>query len=136
MLLRIIVGIFVVLHGLVHLLYFGQSRRLFELQPDMVWPDRSWAFSRLLGQGAARWLAAVSCVVAMVGFVAGGIAILAGSAWWQPVVVGSAIFSSAIFILCWDATFKKLADQGLIAILINGAVLVALLMFHWPDFGF
>ena len=135
MAIRIVVGLFMVLHGLVHLLYFGHGLRFFEL-PGLAWPDRSWAFSRLLGQGAARWLAAVSCVVAMVGFVAGGIAILAGSAWWQPVIVGSAIFSSAIFILCWDATFKKLADQGLIAILINGAVLVALLMFHWPDFGF
>ena len=47
--LAIIMGIFFVLHGLVHLLYAGQSRRLFELRPKMVWPDGSWAFSQLLG---------------------------------------------------------------------------------------
>jgi hypothetical protein len=33
---RIIFGVFIVLHGLVHLLYFGQSARYFELQPEMV----------------------------------------------------------------------------------------------------
>jgi len=47
-LLRLIIGVFIVLHGLVHLLYFGQSWRFFELQPEMVWPEDSWAFSRLL----------------------------------------------------------------------------------------
>ena len=30
--LRFIVGGFVVLHGLVHLFYFGQARRLFDLR--------------------------------------------------------------------------------------------------------
>jgi hypothetical protein len=34
--LRFIIGVFIVLHGLVHLLYFGHSRRLFELQPGML----------------------------------------------------------------------------------------------------
>jgi hypothetical protein len=34
MLWPIIFGVFIVLHGLIHLLYFGQSRRLFELQPQ------------------------------------------------------------------------------------------------------
>ena len=34
--LTILFGIFLILHGLVHLLYAGQSSRLFELQPGMV----------------------------------------------------------------------------------------------------
>ena len=42
--LRFILSVFIVLHGLVHLLYFGQSRRLFELQPGMAWPE-SWRLS-------------------------------------------------------------------------------------------
>jgi hypothetical protein len=134
--LRFIVGVFIVLHGLVHLLYFGQSRRLFELQPGMAWPEGSWAFSKLIGDEAARWLASISCVLAAVGFVAGGIGILVGQAWWGPVVVGSAAFSAAIFILFWDGKLQKLANKGAIAILINGAILVAVLILGWPDFGF
>lgn len=46
--LRFILGIFIVLHGLVHLLYAAHSRRLVELRPEMIWPDGSWAFSKLL----------------------------------------------------------------------------------------
>jgi len=136
MLLRLIVGVFVVLHGLVHLLYFGQSRRLFELQPDMIWPDGSWAFSRLAGVNGTRWLAGMACILAAIGFVVGGAAILLGQAWWRPVVIGSAAFSSAIWILFWDGTRQKLANQGTFAVLINLVILVLVLVFGWPDFGF
>jgi hypothetical protein len=135
-LLRFIFGIFIVLHGLVHLLYFGQSQRLFELQPGMVWPDGSWAFSKLLGDDVTRLLASILCVLAAIGFVAGGTGILGSQAWWRPVVVGSAAFSAAIFILFWDGQAQKLADKGGIALLINLAILVALLVLGWPDLGF
>ena len=136
MLLRLIVGVFVVLHGLVHLLYFGQSRRLFELQPNMTWPDGSWAVSRLLGKGITRWVAAVACVLAAIGFAVGGATILLGQAWWHPVVVGAAALSALIWLLFWDGTRQNLANQGAIAILINLTVLLLVLVFQWPDFGF
>jgi hypothetical protein len=131
-LLRFIFGIFIVLHGLVHLLYFGQSGRLFKLQPGMVWPDGSWAFSELLGDDVTRLLASIACVLAAIGFVAGGTGILGSQPWWRPVVVGSAAFSGAIFVLFWDGKLQKLADKGGIAFLINLAILVALLVFGWP----
>jgi hypothetical protein len=134
--LRFIFGAFTVLHGLVHLLYFGQSRRLFELRPGMVWPDGSWAFSKLLGDGATRLLASISYVLAAIGFVAGGIGILVGQAWWRPVVVGSAAFSAVIVLLFWDGKMRKLDDQGLIALLINVAILLAVLILRWPNLGF
>jgi hypothetical protein len=126
--LRIIIGVFIVLHGLVHLLYSGQSWRLFELQPGMVWPDGSWAFSGLFGDEKARTLASISYVLAAIGFVAGGAGILAGQTWWWPVVVGSAAFSAVIVVLFWDGTMQKLNDQGAIALLINLAILVAVLL--------
>jgi uncharacterized membrane protein YphA (DoxX/SURF4 family) len=134
--LRIVLGIFMVLHGLVHLLYYGQSRGLFELQRGMVWPEGAWAFSRLLGDGTARRLASAACIVAAVGFVAGGTGILAGQAWWRPAVVGAAAFSTVIFALFWDGSLHRLDNQGAIAILINAAILIAVLILHWPAFGF
>jgi uncharacterized membrane protein YphA (DoxX/SURF4 family) len=134
--LRFIVGAFFVLHGLVHLLYFGQSWRLFELQADMVWPEGSWAFSKLLGDGATRLLASIFCILAAIGFVAGGAAILVGQAWWRPVVVGAAAFSAVVFILFWDGKMQKLHDKGGIGLLIDIAILVAVLIVQWPDFGF
>jgi len=134
--LRFIIGVFIVLHGLVHLLYFGQSRRLFELQPGMVWPEGSWAFSKLLGDEATRLLASISYVLAAIGSVAGGIGILMRQAWWRPVVVGSAAFSAVIVVLFWDGELQKLADKGGIGLLINIAILVALLILRWPSLGF
>jgi hypothetical protein len=133
---RIIFGIFIVLHGLVHLFYFGQSRRLFDLQAEMVWPDGSWAFSRLLGDQTARSLASICCVLAAIGFVAAGVGIFAKQEWWRPAIVVSAVFSSAIFFVFWDGKLRRLADHGFVGILINVAILVAVLVLQWPDLGF
>jgi hypothetical protein len=131
---RIIFGVFIVLHGLVHLLYFGQSWRIFELQPGMVWPDGSWAFSRLLGDETTRLLASIFLVLAAIDFVAGGAGILLGQAWWRPVVVSAATFSAILYILFWDGALQHLHDKGAIGILINIAILTAVLIFQWPNF--
>lgn len=131
--LRFIVGVFIVLHGLVHLLYFGQSRRLFELQSGMVWPDGSWAFSKLLGDETTRLLASIACILAAISFMAGGTGVLASQRWWRPLVVGSAAFSTVMLILLWNGQMQKLDDQGAIGVLINVAILVAVLILRWPD---
>ena len=134
--MRFIFGVFIVLHGLVHLLYFGQSARYFELRPGMVWPDGSWAFSRLPGNEAARRLASISLVLAAIGLVAGGIGILASQAWSRPVVVGAAVLSSIVYILFWNGRMQKVSDQGAFGILINVAILLAVLIVRWPQLGF
>ncbi len=130
--LRFIIGIFVVLHGLVHLLYLGQSRRLFELQPGLAWPDGSWAFSRLLGDAGTRGVASALCLLAALGFVVGGAALLGRQAWWRPVVAGAAAFSGLVFLLLWNGRPEHLDDNGIFALLINAALLVALLVVRWP----
>jgi hypothetical protein len=135
-LLRFIVSVFIVLHGLVHLLYFAHSRRLVELRPEMVWPEGSWAFSKLLVDEATRLLASISYVLAAIGFVAGGTGILLRQDWWRPGVVGSAAFSAGIIILFWDGAMQMLDDKGGIGLLINLAILVALLILRWPSLGF
>ena len=126
--LRFIVGVFVVLHGLVHLLYSAHSHRLLELRPGMVWPEGSWVFSKLLGDGTTRLLASVLYLLATAGFVVGGIGSLVTQAWWRSVVVGSAAFSAGIIVVFWDGDLQNLADKGLFGLLINVAILIALLM--------
>ena len=124
---KIILGIFIVLHGLVHLLYFGQSARYFKLQPKMIWPDGSWVFAKFIGDEPTRILASILCVLAASSFVAGGLGILLSQVWWRPLVVGSAAFSIVIFVLFWNGAMQKLADMGGIGLLINLAIIVALL---------
>ena len=134
--IRVIAGVFLVLHGLVHLLYLGQSARLFELQPGMTWPDGSLAFSKLLGNNRTRTLASICCILAAAGFVIGGVGIFFGQSWWCTAVVASATFSGVLYILFWNGRLQHLANQGSVALLINAAILVAVLVFRWPHFDF
>jgi len=121
---RIIFGLFIVLHGLVHLLYFGQSAGYFELKAGMAWPDGSWVFSKFLGKEVTRNLASIALVAAGIGLVVGGAGILVSQFWGQPLIVGGTVFSSIVYILFWNGRMKNLADQGLIGILINITILV------------
>jgi len=130
--MRFVFGVFILLHSLVHLLYFGQSARYFELKPGMVWPDGSWAFSKLLGNEAVRNLASISLILVAVGLIVGGVGILASQAWWRPVVVGVAAFSSLVYILFWNGRMQNLDGQGAVGILIDIAILLAVLIFRWP----
>jgi hypothetical protein len=134
--IKVFAGVFLVLHGLVHLLYFGQSARLFELQPGMVWPDGSWAFSKLLGVSGTRTFANLFCIIAAAGFVLGGLGILFGLPWWRTAVLASAVFSGVFYILFWNGRLQQLANQGGVALLINLAILVAILILRWPQFDF
>jgi hypothetical protein len=133
---KFVVAVFFVLHGLVHLLYLGQSQRFFELQPGMVWPDGSWAFSRFAGTDGTRLLAAAFLLLAAVGFVVGGAGLFLEQGWWRPVIVTVAAFSAATLILFWDGGLQNLADRGAIGVLINLAILAAVLVFQWPAFEF
>ena len=134
--IKFIAGAFLLLHGLVHLLYFGQSARLFELQPGMIWPDGSWAFPKLLGGPTTRTLAGIFCILAAAGFVIGAAGIFFSQPWWRPVVVASAVFSGILFILFWNGRLQHLDNQGGIGLLIGGAILVAVLVLRWPRFDF
>lgn len=132
--LTIVFGIFIALHGLVHLLYFGQSQRIFELQPGLDWPDGSWAFSTILGDRATRMVANVLLLAAALGFIVGGVGIIASQAWAQPVVVVTVAFSAAIFLLLWNGKLQRLDDNGGVGLLIDLAILALLLVVQWPDF--
>lgn len=129
--LKITIGVFIVLHGLVHLLYFGQSRRLFELQAGMVWPDGSWAFTNLLGDEPVRRLASMALLLAAAGFVAGGAGLFLEQDWWRPVAIGAAVFSSVLYLVFWDGHGQNLDDKGGVGVLINLVLLAFLLIYQW-----
>lgn len=133
---QVVSGVFLVLHGLVHLLYFGQSARFFALQPGMTWPDGSWAFSRLLGDSGTRTLTGIFCILAAAGFVIGAAAIFFSQPWWRAAVVVAAVFSGVVYIIFWNGRLQQLDNQGGIGILIDIAILVAVLVFRWPQFAF
>jgi hypothetical protein len=133
---RFLFGIFIVLHGLIHLWYVTLSLELVEFQAEMGWTGKSWLFSALLGDGATRSLATLLYGLATLGFVIGGIGVFVQQEWWRPVVMGSAAFSAVLILLFWDGGVQMLVEKGLIGFLINAALLVALFVFGWPSAEF
>jgi hypothetical protein len=134
--LRVLLGILIVLHGLVHLWYFTLSQRVVEFRPEMGWSGRSWVFTNLLGDSTTRTLAGVLYILATLAFVVSGIGIFVRADWWRPALVGSAVFSAAIILLLWDGGMQLIVQKGLIGFLIDLGVLVALLLFKWPSAAF
>lgn len=125
---RVVIGVFILLHGLVHLWYFTLSRGLVEFQPEMGWTGRSWLFTDLWGDAPTRALASLLHVVAAVGFAAASIGILGQQAWWRPVTMLAAIFSTIVIILFWDGNMQMPVQKGLLGVLINIVILGALLL--------
>ena len=130
----LLVGTFLILHGLVHLLYAGQSQRMFELQPGLTWPDGSWAFARLLGESGTRTWASAALAVAAICFVAAGITVYFKRPWWGIAAVIASVVSSLIFILFWDGESSRLHDKGAVGVLINIVIIILAVVVRWPKF--
>ncbi len=128
----IVVGAFLIAHGVVYGLYAGQALRLFELTPGFTWPDGSWAFSGLIENASVRSVAAVSCSLVAAGFAVSGIALIARQSWWGPLASVTAIVATAALVLLWNRRLQGLDAQGAYAILINAAIVVAALGLDWP----
>jgi hypothetical protein len=127
--LRSLLGLFVILHGLVHLWFFTLSQRLVEFKPEMAWTGKSWIFSNFLGDSTVRFIASTLFVLAAIAFVISGVGIFARAEWWWQMLLGSAIFSSTILFLLWDGSMQLIIQKGLIGFLISLVTLIVLLLF-------
>jgi len=130
--MNIILGLFLIWHGLIHLLYAGHSRRLIELRPGMTWPDGSWLFSKLLGNEITRLAALFLLAVAALGFIAGGLGLFLGQDGWRQAVTNAAALSSVIYLIFWNGKFRALDQQGGLGILIYLALVVSVWGLLWP----
>ena len=137
--LRFVFGLFMILHGLVHLWFFTLSHGLIKYQPGMRepgWTGKSWLFTGLLGDSNTRLLASVLFVTAAVAFVVSGLGIFFRAEWWSTALIGSALFSSVIILILWDGSLQFAVDKGVIGLLTSLAILVVLLLFKRPTFAF
>jgi hypothetical protein len=115
----IVAGIFVLLHGLVHLWYVTLSRGWVAFQPEMGWTGRSWLLSSSFGKGTTNFAAGVLYSLAAAGLVVSGLGLLTRADWFATALVASAIFSAVVIVLFWDGGADKLAQKGLIGVLVN-----------------
>ena len=127
--LRFLISLFIILHGLVHLWYFTLSQGLVEFKPEMGWTGRSWILSGLLGDTIVRSVASTLFVVAAIALMTSGVGTLLRAEWWQTILLGSAILSFVILFLFWDGSMRMVVQKGLIGFLISLAILLMVLLF-------
>ena len=122
--LRVVVGLFLIAHGLVHLLYFAPPPEDDPRYPFV--PEDRW-FAKALGlrPSAAKAVVGTLAVVSALAFVVSGIALFASAELWQPAaVVGSAV-SLVLFVLF----FHRWLVFG---IAIDVAIIGSVLSWHVP----
>ncbi len=125
--LNVVFGIFVILHGLVHLWYVTLSQQLVEYRPDMGWTGESWLLSPAVGSGILRPVSSILFGLSMLGLLVGGVGLLAGGGWWRPLLLIAAGVSFVTILIFWDGRPQMLVQKGLAGLLIDAAIILVIL---------
>ena len=133
--LRFVIGLFLILHGLVHLWLFTLSQRLIEFKPEMGWSGKSWLLTGVFGDSTTRLLASTLFVVATVAFVASGVTIFFQSDWWWSILLAASIVSAMTMLIFWDGSMDLIIQKGLIGFSISLVILLFLLLARRPAFA-
>jgi hypothetical protein len=126
--LKLIIGLVLLAHGIGHSMGLLQIFKVATVNP--AWDGGSWILTGVAGTTATHVVGAVLWIVAMIGFaLAAGVVVgWLPAAWWQPVAIVASIASLAGLVLFPNA-FPVVSTLG--AAVVDVAVLVAVLWFHW-----
>lgn len=130
MFLRSLGGLFLVLHGFVHLWYVVLSQGWVEIEEQMGWGGHSWLLSSVLSSETILTLASVLYIAISLGFVIGGVGVAFRQGWWESVIIGAALLSTLVIVVMWDGEFDLLIEKGAAGILINIGLFVYLFAFN------
>lgn len=122
--MNILIGLFIALHGLVHILYIAISQKWIPDSEPIGWTGRSWLFTPLAGENATRWILSGLYGLATLVLVIGGAGYALGGSWAPGFVAAGAILSIAAIVLGWDGNPQRLVNKGLLGIAISAAILL------------
>jgi uncharacterized membrane protein YphA (DoxX/SURF4 family) len=117
---RVAVGIFLIMHGLVHPAIWGPPSA-----PDAPWDtSRSWLL-RGAGKDTRRTVAIVLATITAIGYVLAGVALLAGGGWWPPAAIVASVLSLVLLLSYFHPwlSFGVLLDTAIIWAAVAG----------WPE---
>ena len=107
--LTTIIGVFIILHGLVHAgLAAAPNPDDPESKPGQFFtaPARSWLFQRLgVSEGVVKWVGIGLVALSTIGFVIAGLGVLGIfglGAVWPPVAIASAVISLLLLVIFWQ----------------------------------
>jgi hypothetical protein len=125
---RIISGIFIILHGLVHIWYVVLSLNLVTFQPDMGWTGNSWLFASPKSHQVMRMIAGVLFIISTMLFVISGISILTNFSGTNTILPIAAILSTITLLVFWDGKTDMIVQKGVIGVIINLVIIVAVFL--------
>lgn len=114
--MHIVFGIFLVLHGLVHLLWFVVPWGL--MQVDGLPYNTTIMAGRMdVGDNGIRFVGLL-WVIGTLLFVAAGVSLLFSASWWAVLTIIAALFSLFLNILGWpDSRWSALINVAILAFL-------------------
>jgi hypothetical protein len=119
MLINVIAAIYLIVHGLIHLIGFVVKFQIAEME-DITYKTTVLAGKLDVGHVGTRALGIVWLLLA-VAFVISGAAIFASPAWWWSFTLAVTLVSLALCVLGWpDARFGVLANIIVLAFLFIG----------------
>jgi len=125
--------IFVLLHGLVHMLFPSIAQGWVPAPPKAGdFTGTSWLFTRFLGEPGTRSLGTAAFSLVTLMFIIAAIGLAFRQDWATAWVAASAIASSLVVILMWDGRLQALDEKGFIGVLISIGLLIGLYAFKYP----
>lgn len=125
----VILGIFLLFHGLIHLAYVAPA------PADPNYPfdlNKSWLIASTgIDVGTIRLLGMVFAALTAIGFLLAALAtmgIIVPQTWWQPLTVTAALASLVLLFLGWH-------NWLLLGVAIDVLLLVAVFVLHWQPFS-
>ena len=126
--------IFVLLHGLVFLIYPAMAQGLMPLPQGTDFTGRSWLLGSVLGEQGTRTLGTYLFLGVVMIFVIAFAGLAFRQDWGTGWLYGALIVSSLGLLVMWDGRLAQLPDQGFIGLLINAGLAAMMLYFGFPRF--
>ena len=123
--LRWVIGIAVVAHGVGHVLFMPLLNGMLRLDTN----GRSWLAGGVLGDGGTALVASVLAGFAGVAFVAAGVGVIVQAGWWRQLAIVASVVSIVLVAAMWNGIPTTSAA---FALAFDVVVLLALLVARWP----
>ena len=100
--MQTLIGIFLIMHGLVHWVYAAPQDKTAEAKPFNVLTERWLVKKAGLNAMTALKLGVILMILASAGFIFSGIVLLISQSWWAIPATATAGVSLAFLALFWD----------------------------------
>lgn len=127
--MNILIGIFILLHGLVHIWYITLIQGWVEFQANMGWTGKSWLLTNALGNEGVRPTATIFYGLSTATFLVAGVGMIAKQDWPRVWMIAASVISTITILAFWDGSLKMPVEKGLLGLLINIGILIVQSLF-------